>query len=138
MLTLMTLGGCVKHILVTKQLMPLLISCNANILKSQSHDLCVKGHCSGWLCQFSKNYVAMEPGDNHHDFSWGFWARQKGPDQAVAKKPVGNKVKWIQVFGAWAVGVKLAYPHHKEELQKYCCIVMELFCAVPSVATAKA
>jgi hypothetical protein len=82
---------------------------------------------------FQKLFAAMEPGYDHHDepkdFHGGFALVKR--DQALARKPVVTEADWTRVFGAWAVGVWLVYPHREEELQGYRRIVMELFRAVP-------
>jgi len=82
---------------------------------------------------FQKLFAAMEPGYDHHDepkdFHGGFALIKK--DQAIARKAVVTEADWSRVFGAWAVGVGLVYPHREEELQGYRRIVMELFRAVP-------
>ena len=52
-------------------------------------------------------------------------------DQYSAKKSVKHEAKWIRVFTAWKSSVVLLFPHHQQELQSYCEMVVDLFHMAP-------
>jgi len=80
-----------------------------------------------------KLYVSMDQGYSHQDeakdFAGGYVLVRK--DQYSAKKPVKHEAEWIRVFTAWKSGVVLLFPHHQQELQSYCKMVVDLFRTAP-------
>ena len=82
---------------------------------------------------FEKLLASMEPGYDHNnelkDFGDGYALVRK--DHASTKKPLRNEADWLQVFGAWKIGVVLLYPHRQDELGEYECMVCSIFHVAP-------
>ncbi|KIJ92812.1 hypothetical protein K443DRAFT_113006, partial [Laccaria amethystina LaAM-08-1] len=88
---------------------------------------------------FEKLYASMDRGYSHQDdakdFAGGYALVRK--DQYSVKKPIKHEAEWIRVFTAWKSGIVLLFPHCQQELQSYCEMVIDLFCATlfePSMA----
>lgn len=87
---------------------------------------------------FEHLYGSTDPNyshkDDHKEFAGGYICSCKERSD-LFKKIHSYRSRLVSNFSAWEAGVLLLYPHQQIELQRYCILVVDLFCATPHNAS---